>query len=282
MGSTQSLGFHADCCPINNEFMVQSILRYLRCPPNARHASGLSTRITTSKTHVQSNALAENAAARVSAAATISNWVKLGPSNGVGQQGTVDGSSIDSTRLERWFLSSWSMEDSRTNCSSQRTHHCQCQGLRPGPTKMVQTHFRKTNGQDAHIAYDGEKVLLSKSVKGIGQDWGLSLYSTLLQLPPQRLEVGSLSFQWEDLALLSSSSLVPMETIVARARNPKAETVLEKAPEENAAESAAREGETAGRKGSFDIGGRTCFGCCAHWRRFTHDLRPLQKDHLRP
>ena len=33
----------------------------------------------------------------------------------------------------------------------------------------------KTEGQDSFVVYDGERILLTKSVRRIGQDWGLSL-----------------------------------------------------------------------------------------------------------
>ena len=117
-----------------------------------------------------------------------------------------------------------------------------CQDPPQGQRKWYKCIFLgKTDGQDAHIVYDGEKILLSKSVRRIGQAWGLSLgfykefscHSYNHQsgfggriIPPKR----------EALALPSSTSLIPIEAIEAimvKAKDPEAEAVIKKAIEEN-------------------------------------------------
>ena len=44
----------------------------------------------------------------------------------------------------------------------------------------------KTDGQDSFAVYDGERILLTKSVRRIGQDWDLSLAFYSRTIPTKR------------------------------------------------------------------------------------------------
>ena len=247
MGFTQSLGHHAVCFQTDNEPTVRSILR---CLLNARHALGLPTRITTSKIYDHSNALAENAVNRVRGlAGTLMEQlqnrigVKLGTSNGIWSW---------AARHSAWLLNRFKPIKGVTpfELVNGRPYKGPMALFGEPIFAYVKTHLKgqrrwykciflgKTDGQGAHIVYDGEKILLSKSVRRIGQDWGLSLGFY------KEFSCHSFNYQSgfggrivptkrEALALPSATSLIPMEAIMVKARDPEAEAVIKKAIEEN-------------------------------------------------
>ena len=97
----------------------------------------------------------------------------------------------------------------------------------------------KTEGQDSFIVYDGSKVLLTKSIRRIGQEWGLSLaYYKEFGCPTFDYQTGldrGSFLRRERLLLPVLPNLVPLESIAV-----KAKAVIKKAIEENRKEDEAR------------------------------------------
>ena len=96
----------------------------------------------------------------------------------------------------------------------------------------------KTEGQDSFIVYDGSRILLTKSIRRIGQSWGLSLaYFKEFSCPSfdYQTSFGSriIPTKREALALPVAASLIPLESIVVKKRDPEAEAVAKKAIEES-------------------------------------------------
>jgi hypothetical protein len=109
---------------------------------------------------------------------------------------------------------------------------------RKGERKWYKTLFiGKTENQDAFICFDGEKILLSKSIRRVGQQWGLSLclYKDFCY-PSYDYQTGFgarlIPTKREAVALPTAESLIPLEAIVIKKRDYEAEAVAKKAIEE--------------------------------------------------
>ena len=247
MAFTQSLGYSAVCFSTDNEPTTRQILR---CLINARHAMGLPTRIGTSKIADHSNALAENAVNRIRGlTCTLMEEVQAKIGMKLNTNNTI------------W---SWAAR----HASWLLNRYCAVRGATPyelvygKPYRGVlgkfaepvyaylKTHLKgekkwhkalflgKTEGQDSFIVYDGTKVLLTKSIRRIGRDWGLSLaYFKEFNCPTFDYQTGFgsriIPTKREAVALPALPNLVPLESIAVKAKDLEAEAVIKKAIEEN-------------------------------------------------
>ena len=96
----------------------------------------------------------------------------------------------------------------------------------------------KTEGQDSFVVYDGDKILLTKSVRRIGQSWGLSLdFYKEFKCPTFEYQTGFgsriVSTKREAVALPAAEVLIPLEQIRAKAKDHDAEAVILRAIEES-------------------------------------------------
>ena len=95
----------------------------------------------------------------------------------------------------------------------------------------------KTENQDAFICFDGEKILLSKSIRRVGQQWGLSLclYNDFC-CPSHGYQTGFgsrlIPTKRGAVAFPTADSLTALEAIVNKKRGYEAKAVAKKASEE--------------------------------------------------
>ena len=255
MAFTQSLGYTTVCFSSDNEPTTRMILRGLL---NARHALGLPTRISTSKVADHSNALAENAVNRIRGlACTLMEElqqrikVKISTDNPLWSW---------AARHSAWILNRYRAVRGAT--PYELVYGKPYKGVLAKYGEPVfsylKTHLKgerkwhkslflgKTEGQDSFIVYDGERILLTKSVRRIGQDWGLSLaFYKEFKSPTFEYQTGFGSrivpTKREAVALPAAEVLIPLDQIRAKAKDPDAEAVILKAMEE------AREDAEQGR-----------------------------------
>lgn len=247
MAFTQSLGYTTVCFSSDNEPTTRMILRGLL---NARHALGLPTRISTSKIADHSNALAENAVNRIRGlACTLMEEV---------QQKIMVKLSTDNP-LWSWASrhSAWIMNRYRAVRGATPYELIYGKPYRGVLAKFgepvfsyLKTHLKgekkwhkslflgKTEGQDSFVVYDGERILLTKSVRRIGQDWGLSLaFYKEFKCPTFDYQTGFgsriIPTKRDAIALPAAEVLIPMDQIRAKAKDPEAEAVILKAIEES-------------------------------------------------
>ena len=247
MAFTQNIGHHEVCFLTDNEPTTRQILR---CLLNARHALGLPTRIITSKVADHSNALAENTVNRVRGlAGTLMDQLqtKLGL-----KSGTSNPLWSWAARHSSWLLNRY--RPVRGATPFELVHGKVYRGslalfgepiyafvktALKGHAKWHKALFLgKTEGQDSFSVYDGSRILLTKSIRRIGQSWGLSLaYFKEFSCPSfdYQTSFGSriIPTKREALASPVAASLIPLESIVVKKRDPEAEAVAKKATEES-------------------------------------------------
>ena len=247
MAFTQSLGYTTVCFSSDNEPTTRMILRGLL---NARHALGLPTRISTSKVADHSNALAENAVNRIRGlACTLMEElqhlikVKLNTDNPLWSW---------AARHAAWILNRYKAVRGATpyELIYGKPYRGVLAKFGEPVFSYLKTHLKgekkwhkslflgKTEGQDSFVVYDGDKILLTKSVRRIGQSWGLSLaFYKEFKCPTFEYQTGFGSrivpTKREAVALPAAEVLIPMEQIRAKARDHDAEAVILKAIEES-------------------------------------------------
>ncbi len=254
MAFTQSLGYSAVCFSTDKEPTTRQILR---CLINARHAMGLPTRISTSKIADHSNALAENAVNRIRGlACTLMEEVQAKIGMKLNTNNTIWSWAA---RHASWLLNRYRAVRGAT--PYELVYGKPYRGILGKFGEPVyaylKTHLKgekkwhkalflgKTEGQDSFIVYDGTRVLLTKSIRRIGQEWGLSLaYFKEFNCPTFDYQTGFGSrivpTKREAVALPALPNLVPLESIAIKARDLEAEAVIKKAIEENREEDEAQ------------------------------------------
>ena len=225
MAFTQSLGYTTVCFSSDNEPTTRMILRGLL---NARHALGLPTRISTSKVADHSNALAENAVSRIRGlACTLMEElqhlikVKLNTDNPLWSW---------AARHAAWVLNRYKAVRGATpyELIYGKPYRGVLAKFGEPVFSYLKTHLKgekkwrkslflgKTEGQDSFVVYDGDKILLTKSVRRIGQSWGLSLaFYKEFKCPTFEYQTGFGSrfvpTKREAVALPAAEVLIPME-----------------------------------------------------------------------
>jgi len=187
---------------------------------NARHALGLPTRISNSKIADHSNALAENAVNRIRGlACTLMEEVqhrikvKLNTDNPLWSW---------ASRHSAWILNRYRAVRGATPYKLIYGKPYRGVLAKFGGRSGISLFLGKTDGQDSFVVYDGERILLTKSARRIGQDWGLSLAFYSRIIPTKR----------DAIALPAAEVLIPMDQIRAKAKDPDAEAVILKTIEE--------------------------------------------------
>jgi len=107
----------------------------------------------------------------------------------------------------------------------------------PNGTKFC-SGAKQKEGQDSFIVHDRSHIPLTKSIRRIGQSWGLSLaYFKEFSCPSLDYQTGFgsriIPTKRKALALPAATSLVPLESIVVKKRDPEAEAAAKQAVEEN-------------------------------------------------
>ena len=94
------------------------------------------------------------------------------------------------------------------------------------------------NHQDAFIVWNGQRIFLTRLLRRVGQSWGLSLpFYKFFSAPSYDYQTGFgariVPTKREALALPTSTAMIPLESIVTKFSDHEAETVAERAAEEN-------------------------------------------------
>ena len=254
MSFTQNLGYSAVCFSTDNEPTTRQILR---CLINARHSMGLPTRISTSKIADHSNALAENAVNRIRGlAGTFMDEVQTKIGMKLNTNNTIWSWAA---RHAAWILNRYRAVRGATpyELIYGKPYRGVLGKFGEPVYAYLKTHLKgerkwhkalflgKIEGQDSFIVYDGSKVLLTKSIRRIGQEWGLSLaYYKEFNCPTFDYQTGFgsriIPTKREAVALPALPNLVPLESIAVKAKDLEAEAVIKKAIEENREEEEAR------------------------------------------
>ena len=201
---------------------------------HARHALGLLTRISTSKEKDHSNALAENTVNRIRGlCGTLMEQLqsnikmKIGISNPLWSW---------AARHAAWLINRY--KPVRGAAPYELVHGRLYRGVLAAFAEPMCAYYKTSLKCEKKWHRSRQRIFLTRSVRCVGQSWGLSLpFYKFFSAPSYDYQTGFgariVPTKREALALPTSTAMIPFESIVTKFRDHEAEAVAEKAAEEN-------------------------------------------------